>query len=471
MYTPVILCGGSGTRLWPLSRTTYPKQLMPLVNDHSLLQQTLLRLRTLGTMHEPIIICNQDYRFIVAEQLRDIGFSKSKIILEPEGKNTAPAATLAALLLAEKNVDELMLVLPADHVIQDNGQFALSIQQAAAIAQQGYLVTCGVVPTKPETGYGYIQKGERMAQDVFTVKQFVEKPDLQSANRYIESQAYLWNSGIFMFKAGVFLEEMACYAADILTACRACLTSLHIDLDFYRIHPSTFAACRAESIDYAAMEKSQKIAVVPLRCDWSDVGSWAAICEIFPADQQGNVIQGDVLAEQVKNSYLRSESRLLTAVGVSDLIVIETADAVLITHKDGCQEVKTLVNLLKKNQRAEAERHRRDYRPWGYYEILNTGPAYQAKRLVVKPGAKLSLQMHQHRSEHWIIIQGTAVVTCGESQFELKENQSTFIPAGQKHRLENHTTEPLELIEVQTGNYFGEDDIVRFDDIYQREVV
>lgn len=470
MYTPVILCGGSGTRLWPLSRTAYPKQLLPLVNDKSLLQQTLLRLRDLPEVNQPIIICNQDYRFIVAEQLRDIGFSHAKIILEPEGKNTAPAVTLAALLLKEENNNDLMLVLPADHVIHDHKEFSKSVQHAAVLARENVMVTFGVVPTKPETGYGYIQKGESLGEDAYKVKQFVEKPDLVTAAQYFQLQSYFWNSGMFMFKAEVFLKEMALYAPDILDVCRLCVQQMMVDLDFYRLSPGLFKTCRSESIDYAAMEKSNNIAVVALRSDWSDVGSWSAMREIHPWNPEGNVFQGDVVAEQVSNSYLRSESRLLAAVGVSDLIVIETPDAVLVTHKDSCQYVKSLVNILKKEHRPETERHCRDYRPWGYYEVLKGDANFQVKRLVVKPGAKLSLQKHQFRSEHWVVIKGVALVTCGEKKFELKENHSTFIPAGQKHRLENITEEPLELIEVQTGSYFGEDDIVRFEDIYQREV-
>lgn len=470
MYTPVILCGGSGTRLWPLSRTAYPKQLLPLVDEKSLLQQTVLRVSDLPGVNQIIVICNQDYRFIVAEQLKDIGIKNARIILEPEGKNTAPAAAIAALHVAESNPDALMLVLPSDNVINDKEQFLVSLNQAVNLASQDTLVTFGINPSRPETGYGYIQKGEALAEGSYQVKQFVEKPDAKTAAAYVESQQYFWNGGMFMFKASVFLQELELYAPDILKSCRDCLKDVKADLDFYRLQPESFSACRSESIDYAVMEKSKKIAVVTLRSDWSDVGSWSAIADTQEADANGNVMKGDVLVEKVNNCYLRSESRLVAAVGISDLVVVETADAILISSKGSSQEVKDIVNHLKKAKRHEAERHIIDYRPWGYYEILNGGANYKAKRLVVKPGAKLSLQQHRFRSEHWVVISGTATVTCGEECFELEENQSTFIPAGFKHRLENNSQALLEVIEVQTGSYFGEDDIVRFDDIYQREV-
>lgn len=471
MFTPVILCGGSGTRLWPLSRSSYPKQLLPLINDKTLLQQTLLRLRDFSDIDKPIIICNQDYRFIVAEQIREIGFDDARIILEPEGKNTAPAITLAALLLLQQYPENLLLILPSDHMINNNQEFVVSVKQAALLAQQDILVTFGIIPTKPETGYGYIQRGEDLGGGLFKVKRFIEKPDAINAMRYIQSQEYLWNSGMFLFKAHAYLKELEQYAPDILHACKLCVSDIHIDLDFYRLNPGLFQQCRNESIDYAVMEKSQNIAVVALRSGWGDVGSWSSICEMLNKDALGNVLKGDVIVSHVNNSYLRSEYRLLAAVGVSNLVVVETADAVLIVHKDSCQDVKLLVDSLKKEKRTEAECHLRNYRPWGYYEVLNGGPHFQAKRLVVKPRAKLSLQKHRLRSEHWVVIYGVAVVTCGDKRFELCANQSTFIPAGEKHRLENNSTEPLELIEVQTGSYFGEDDVIRFEDIYKREEV
>lgn len=468
MIVPVIICGGSGTRLWPLSRTSYPKQLLPMIDGKSLLQQSLLRVRGIEGVGQPVIVCNQDYRFIIAEQLKDIGFDNAHIILEPEGKNTAPAVTMAALHLEEYDHESLMLVLPADHVIHDHASFHQAVEQAAHIAEDA-LVTFGVVPSRAETGYGYIRKGDAFDEHAFRVRQFVEKPNADTAEKYVKSGDYYWNSGMFMFQAGLFLREMETHAPDILAACRECAKEMNIDLDFYRIKPALFNACRSESIDYALMEKSRNIAMLPLCSDWSDVGSWNAMFDIHELDQKGNILKGDVFTDQVSNSYLHAESRLLAAVGVSDLAVVETADAVLVAHKDSAQDVKGLVSLLKQNKRAEIEHHCRVYRPWGYYESLNSAKNFQVKHLVVKPGAKLSLQMHQYRSEHWVVVKGVATVTCGENVFDLNENQSTFIPAGHKHRLENKGDELLELIEVQTGSYFGEDDIIRFEDIYRRE--
>ncbi|HSW71106.1 MAG TPA: mannose-1-phosphate guanylyltransferase/mannose-6-phosphate isomerase [Gammaproteobacteria bacterium] len=466
--TPVILCGGSGTRLWPLSRTAYPKQLLPLFDGKSLLQQTLLRLQHLPSANPPWLICNQAYRFIVAEQVRALGISDARIILEPEGKNTAPAVTLAALLLQNNPSPQLMLVLPADQVISEPLLFRAAIEQGTVLAQQNYLLTFGVKPTKPETAYGYIQKGKSLGKASFAVKQFREKPDRKTAENYLRSAAYFWNSGIFLFQVDTYLKEIELHAPDLKAACECCVQQIEMDLDFYRLPASLFSLCRNESLDYAIMEKSQKIAVVHLAAEWRDLGSWSALWELQKPLDSSNVIKGDVITEQVNNSYLHAESRLLAIVGLSDVVVVETADAVMVAHKDKCQEVKNLVDKLKAKQRSEVERHRREYRPWGYYELLNQDPDFHAKRLVVKPGAKLSLQSHQYRSEHWVVIRGRAQVTCGEKKFELKENQSTFIPAGVKHRLENATTTVLELLEVQTGSYFGEDDILRFEDLYQR---
>lgn len=470
MITPVILCGGSGTRLWPLSRTSFPKQLLPLIDGKSLLQHTLLRIRDIPGVSDPIIVCNQDYRFLIAEQAREMGVKNPQIILEPEGKNTAPAVTIAALDLHSNANEKLMLVLPADHVITDHAKFIATVMQAAEIAKLNMMVTFGVIPTKPETGYGYIHKGEKIAADAYRVKQFVEKPKLASAENYIRSGEYYWNSGMFLFDVKTYLDEVAQHAPDILTTCKQCVDEMIVDLDFHRIKPELFSACRSESIDYAVMEKSNNIAVVSLQSDWSDLGSWTAMFDIRKPDEAGNVIEGDVVTYDVTNTYMHSENRLLAAVGVSDLAIIETADAVLVAHKNCAQDVKQLVGLLKSNKRVEVDKHKREYRPWGYYESLNQSTNYQVKQLVVKPGGKLSLQKHQFRSEHWVVIQGVATVTRGEDQFELSENQSTFIPAGVKHRLENNTATMLMLIEVQTGTYFGEDDIVRFEDIYHREM-
>ena len=470
MIIPVILCGGSGTRLWPLSRTSYPKQLLSLIDGKSLLQHTLERIRHIPNVGNPIVICNQDYRFITAEQLRDIGFADAKIILEPTGKNTAPATTIAALHLKEVNEDNLMLVLPADHIINDHDKFIEAVNQAAIAAQSGKLVTFGVAPTRPETGYGYIQKGVSFDTHSFQVQRFVEKPDLKTAEAYLKSGEYLWNSGMFMFKVSTFIHEIKQFAPDILKICERCAQEMSVDFDFCRIKPDLFSECINESLDYAVMEKSTNIAVVPLISDWSDVGSWNAMWDILDVDYQGNVVKGDVITHEIKNCYLHAESRLLAAVGVSDIAVVETADAVLVTHKNSSQDVKMLVNSLKKNNRSEIEHHRRVYRPWGFYETLNNTTNFHVKLLMVKPGAKLSLQMHQHRSEHWIVIKGVATVTRGEEVFDLSTNQSTFIPNGVKHRLENLSEDPLEIIEVQTGTYFGEDDIIRFEDIYRRTV-
>lgn len=466
--TPVILCGGSGTRLWPLSRTSYPKQLLPLYQGKSLLQQTLARLRELPQLNSPVVVCNQDYRFIVAEQLRKLGFTGAQIILEPEGKNTAPATTLAVLEQEARQNTDLMLVLPADHLIENHERFVSSIRLAEPIALQDKLVTFGVSPSRPETGYGYIQKGEALSADIFRAKKFIEKPDLQAAEEYLHSGIHFWNSGIFLFTVETYLGELQKYAPDILAACRLCVQQLRIDLDFHRVKPELFSRCRSESLDYALMEKTEKLALVPLRSDWRDLGSWSALWEANEMDEARNVIKGDVVTEQVDNSYLHAESRLLAIMGVSNLVVIETADAVMVAHKDKCQDVKHLVNKLKLDKRREVDHHRLEYRPWGYYEILNEDPDFQAKRLIVKPGAKLSLQLHHQRSEHWVVIKGKALVTCGKKSFELNENQSTFIPAGVKHRLENAGSSDLEIVEVQTGTYFGEDDIVRFEDLYQR---
>lgn len=466
---PVVLCGGSGTRLWPLSRTVHPKQLLPLVNDKSMLQNTIMRVQGMTEEVAPLVICNQEYRFIVAEQLRDAGFEKARILLEPEGRNTAPAVTIAALYLSQQKEDPILLVMPADHVINNPDQLAATIQAGAALAEQGYLVTFGVIPDKPETGYGYILKSDQIEQtEGYKVERFVEKPSVEQAQKYVDSGHYFWNSGMFLFKASAFLKAMKDLAPDIFQACESAFADIIVDLDYHRLNHK-FLDIRSESIDFAIMEKAQNIAVVPLKSAWSDVGSWDVLWQISQKDDDGNVLRGQVYVDKVSNSYLRAEKRLLAVIGLSDIAVIETPDAILVANKDNCQDIKALVTKLKANQRDEANEHNCVYRPWGFYESLNKNEHYQIKHIVVKPGAKLSLQLHQHRSEHWVIIKGIATVTRGEDKFELSENESVYIPAEVKHRIENNTLIPLHLIEVQTGSYLGEDDIVRFEDIYGRK--
>lgn len=466
---PVVLCGGSGTRLWPLSRTIHPKQLLPLVNDQSMLQNTLLRVQPMVDQSAPVVICNQEYRFIVAEQLREAGFANTQIILEPEGRNTAPAITIAALHLSQQDKDPILLVMPADHVITEPDRLAETIEAGVHLANEGYLVTFGVVPSKPETGYGYIHKGDHISDGRgYQVKKFVEKPSIEQAEVYISSGNYFWNSGIFLFRASTFLKAVEEHAADIYHGCQEALKAITIDLDYLRLN-DRFLKIRNESIDFAIMEKANNIAVVPLSTEWSDVGSWDVLWQISDKDEAGNVTRGPVYTDAVTNSYLRAEKRLVAVVGLSDIAVVETPDAVLVAHKNNCQNIKSLVNVLKENARDEANSHHCVYRPWGYYESLNKNDHYQIKHIVVKPGAKLSLQMHEHRSEHWVIIRGVATVTRGEERFDLTENESIYIPVRVKHRIENNMKEPLHIIEVQTGSYLGEDDIIRFEDIYGRK--
>jgi len=469
MIVPVILCGGSGTRLWPLSRKAYPKQLLSLSGGYSMLQDTILRLSAINNLLPPIVICNEAHRFIVAEQLLEIGIANAKIILEPNAKNTAPAAAIAAL---ESDKKSLLLVLPADHQIKEIERFCEAVVAATQVAHEDYLVTFGIQPTQPETGYGYIKRAQPLASSIgYQAAEFIEKPDLNKAIQYIASAEYYWNSGMFMFRAASYLSELEQFSPKMVSVCQQALLHATKDLDFIRLDAGIFNACENNSIDYAVMEKSKKVAVIPLHeSGWSDLGSWNSVFDAKNKDANNNVIYGDVHIENVANSYLHAEDRLLTVVGVSDHIVIETADAVLVAHKDAAQDVKKMVNSLSIKKRSEIEHHRRVHRPWGYYEVLDNTTQFRVKRICVKPGASLSLQMHHFRSEHWVVINGIAEVTCGEKCFTLIENQSTYIPAKEKHRLKNTGTDSLILIEVQTGSYLGEDDIVRFEDHYGREI-
>jgi mannose-1-phosphate guanylyltransferase/mannose-6-phosphate isomerase len=474
MLIPVILSGGSGTRLWPLSRELYPKQLLPLVGKGTMLQETLARVSGMDNVGAPIVVCNESHRFLVAEQLRATGVDPQAIVLEPLGRNTAPAVAVAAMAAVSgtpeqsRGSDPILLVLPADHVIQNVKAFEAAVTIGMKAAEQGKVVTFGVVPHKPETGYGYIRRAPGDGP-VYQIAQFVEKPDLETAKRYVESKEYFWNSGMFMFRASTVLEELRQLAPDIYRACTQSFTSAQRDLDFTRLPAKEFEACPSDSFDYAVMEKTKHGVVVPLDAGWSDVGSWSALHEAIPADADGNVCLGDVLVEDSHGNYLHSTSRLVAAVGLQDHVVVETKDAVLVAPKNRVQDVKQLVNQLKKQGRYETSLHREVFRPWGSYDSIDSGDRFQVKRLIVKPGATLSLQLHHHRAEHWIVVSGTARITRGDEVFLLEENQSTYIPLGTKHRIENPGKIPLHIIEVQSGTYLGEDDIVRFEDRYGRE--
>jgi mannose-1-phosphate guanylyltransferase/mannose-6-phosphate isomerase len=471
MLTPVVLSGGAGTRLWPLSRELYPKQLLALTGQRTMLQQTVLRLEGLGSA-APVIVCNDAHRFLVAEQLRQLKMQPRAIVLEPVGRNTAPAIALAAhAALAgptAETADPVLLVLPADHVIRDVPAFQRAVRAALPAAQRGELVTFGIVPSVAESGYGYIQRGAATGA-LYRIARFVEKPDPQRAAQFVESGEYYWNSGMFMFGARRYLEELARLAPAIASACEAAFAGARADLEFTRIAPESFAACPSDSIDYAVMEKTADAVVVPLAAGWSDVGSWAALAEAIEADAHGNVTHGDVISEDSAGNYLYSESRLVSAVGLRDHVVVETKDAVLVAPKARVQDVKKLVSQLKERGRYEHSLHREVFRPWGSYDSLESGSRFQVKRLKIKPGAQLSLQLHHHRAEHWVVVAGTARITRGEEVFLLEENQSTYIPIGMRHRIENPGTIMLEIIEVQSGSYLGEDDIVRFEDRYGRE--
>jgi mannose-1-phosphate guanylyltransferase/mannose-6-phosphate isomerase len=465
---PVILSGGAGTRLWPLSREMYPKQLLALTSKRTMLQDTATRLAGIAGAEAPIVVCNEAHRFTVAEQIRALGLTASGILLEPAGRNTAPAVALAALKAQQIDPEATIVVAPADHVIRDASAFQAAAAVAARLAQDGKLVTFGIVAHAPETGYGYIRRGEGTGP-AYPVAQFIEKPPLDVATQFVATGDYYWNSGMFVFKAGRYLTELAAFAPDILEASLAAFQAARTDLDFVRIDKTEFEKCRSESIDYAVMEKTRDAVVLPLDAGWSDVGSWSSLFDALPADEEGNVLQGDVLVHDTHDCYVHSTSRLVAAVGLDDHIVVETKDAVLVAPKDRVQDVKELVARLKKSGRSETAWHREVFRPWGSYDSIDNGERFQVKRLSVNPGGVLSLQMHHHRAEHWIVVKGTARVTCNDRTFLLSENESTFIPIGATHRIENPGKLPLHIVEVQSGSYLGEDDIVRFEDNYGRQ--
>lgn len=462
MILPVIMAGGSGSRLWPLSRSLFPKQFISLASELTMLQQTLKRLD--GIEHSrPMLICNDEHRFLVAEQLRQQAVDCSGIILEPVGRNTAPAIALAALKAVQHGDDPLLLVLAADHVIQDSNAFIDSVQQAVEPASEGNLVTFGIVPSKPETGYGYIKQGQPRGS-AYHVDQFVEKPDLETAKSYLASGEYYWNSGMFLFKASRYLEELKAFRPDILEACEAAVHGARNDLDFIRLDEDAFCACPDESVDYAVMEQTNSALVVPMDAGWSDVGSFSALWEVSDKNSDGNVIKGDVLMEQTTDSYIYSQNKLVSTVGVRNLVVVETKDAILVADKDKVQDVKSIVNALKDKGRSEALQHREVYRPWGSHDEIAQGSRYHVKHLRVKPDERTALQLHHHRAEHWVVVQGTAKVTNGEKSYLLSENESTFIPLGAPHRIENPGKVDLHLIEVRSGSYLEEDDIVRLEE-------
>ena len=470
MLIPVILAGGGGSRLWPASRSLQPKQFIEFPDmQGSLFQNTLSRLEGLSDLEDPIVVCNNDHRFLVAEQLRQLGKEHSKLLLEPVGRNTAPAVALAALCALQNSVDPLLLILPADHVIEDQTAFQQAIAQALQSAKQGKLATFGIVPSVAETGYGYINKGAQLASgNGYCVEQFVEKPNQETAQAYLDSGNYFWNSGMFLFSASTYLQELKRHAPDIFESCHQAYANLKRGEDFQLIPEPIFANCRSDSIDYAVMEKTAAAVVVPLEAGWNDLGAWDAMWEVQAKDEQGNAISGDVLTEDVQDSYIQSQSRLVAVAGIRDVVVVETADAVLVTQRSQVQFVKHLVQQLQDHEREESTLHRLVYRPWGSYESLSSRPGYQVKHLVINAGASISLQLHHKRAEHWIGLKGVALVTCGNKEFELQPNESTYIPVGSKHRLTNTSNQPVEIIEVQMGEYLGEDDIVRFEDRYDR---
>ena len=466
MIVPVILSGGSGTRLWPLSRTFFPKQFINLVNDTTLFQDTIMRLP--NEVSEPLIICNEAHRFIVAEQLRQIESGNIGIILEPVGKNTAPAIAIAAMKLLNDNKDPILLVLSSDHLIKNNQKFHNSIIVANEIAEQKKLVAIGVEPSAAETGYGYIEIDNSDKSEYYNIISFTEKPNQKNAKKYLDSGNYLWNSGIFLFRASVYLRELEKFEPEIYTACKKSSKSVNIDSDFIRLDNIHFRKCPSKSIDYAVMEKTNDAVVVPFNGVWSDIGSWDTLWKAKPKDTNNNVIEGDVILDKVSNSYVYSSNRLVSATNLSDLIIIDTQDALLVSSKKSSQNINNIVEKLKIDSRSEKDDNRKVYRPWGYFDSIDYGEGFQVKRLFINPGAKLSLQKHQKRAEHWVVVKGIALVTCGENKYKLTENQSTYIPKGEIHRLENREKNPLEIIEIQTGNYLGEDDIIRLEDDYER---
>ena len=465
MIVPVILSGGIGSRLWPLSRKLYPKQFIGLVNENSPFQESILRLPEY--VEDPLIVCNEEHRFLVAEQLRNIESNNSGIILEPEGRNTAPAIALAALkLITYKEEDPTLLVLSSDHLIDDHSTFHKSIELAETLSSNGKLVALGATPSRAETGYGYIEVDNSSEKEHYQIISFKEKPNLEQSKSYLNSSNYFWNTGIFIFKASVYLKELETYEPEILESCKQSIDGCKKDLDFIRLNDQKFHKCPEKSIDYAVMEKTEEAFMVPLNCDWKDVGSWESLWEAKEKDKDNNVREGDIILNAVKNSYIHSSNKLITVSDLSDLVIIDTEDALLVANKNNSQELKLTLKQIE--NRKELSNNRKVYRPWGYFDSIDSGTNFQVKRIYVNPKSKISLQKHKARAEHWVVVKGIALITCGDDTFELKENQSTYIPKGTIHRLENTSDEPLEIIEIQSGEYLGEDDIVRLEDDYKR---